>query len=141
MLNDDEIVTSCKKNPILLTMKRMKTRTTTTKVTRVHQILTLFCVRNSFGVLRTTIRVLSYSTSAAQENQRPCSEKTKVKLRHFAPVLLFIQPRFPLAMIFQIRIVSGPIYYMDSTRFRLSERCPVPIDSVKRRSTVTLLKL
>ncbi|GFS56798.1 hypothetical protein TNCV_2222181 [Trichonephila clavipes] len=27
---------------------------------------------------RTTIRVLSYSTTAAQENQRPCREKTKV---------------------------------------------------------------
>ncbi|GFV83416.1 hypothetical protein TNCV_3055631 [Trichonephila clavipes] len=29
-------------------------------------------------VVRTTIKVLSYSTTAAQENQRPCSEKTKV---------------------------------------------------------------
>ncbi|GFW68780.1 uncharacterized protein TNCV_3639951 [Trichonephila clavipes] len=43
MLNDDEIVTSCKKNPILSTMKRMKTRTTTTtKVARVYQMLKRF---------------------------------------------------------------------------------------------------
>ncbi|GFX12903.1 uncharacterized protein TNCV_3658991 [Trichonephila clavipes] len=33
---------------------------------------------DSCGMIRTTIRVLSYSTTAAQENQRPCSEKTKV---------------------------------------------------------------
>ncbi|GFX83499.1 hypothetical protein TNCV_324481 [Trichonephila clavipes] len=33
---------------------------------------------SSYGVVRTTIRMLSYSTTAAQENQRPCSEKTKV---------------------------------------------------------------
>ncbi|GFV31284.1 hypothetical protein TNCV_1640361 [Trichonephila clavipes] len=36
-----------------------------------------FCVRDSYGVVRTN-RVLSYSTIAAQENQRSCSEKTKV---------------------------------------------------------------
>ncbi|GFW93688.1 uncharacterized protein TNCV_4542151 [Trichonephila clavipes] len=43
MLNDDEIVTSCKKNPTLSMMKRIKTRTTTTtKVARVHQMLTRF---------------------------------------------------------------------------------------------------
>ncbi|GFV46019.1 hypothetical protein TNCV_2200291 [Trichonephila clavipes] len=31
---------------------------------------------DSYRVVRTTIRVLSYSTTAAQENQRLCSEKT-----------------------------------------------------------------
>ncbi|GFT25399.1 uncharacterized protein TNCV_182271 [Trichonephila clavipes] len=41
MLNDDEIVISCKKNPIMSVMKRMKTKTTT-KVARVHQMLTRF---------------------------------------------------------------------------------------------------
>ncbi|GFT72975.1 uncharacterized protein TNCV_1976761 [Trichonephila clavipes] len=52
MLNDDEIVTSFKKNPTLWTMKRMKTRTTTTtKVARVHQMLTLFLVKDSNGML------------------------------------------------------------------------------------------
>ncbi|GFV83463.1 uncharacterized protein TNCV_3056101 [Trichonephila clavipes] len=44
------------------------------KVARVHQI----CVGDSYGVVRTTIKILSYSTTASQENQRPCSEKTKV---------------------------------------------------------------
>ncbi|GFU43048.1 uncharacterized protein TNCV_3141621 [Trichonephila clavipes] len=44
MLNDDEIVTfPYKKNPNLLKMKRMKTRTTTAmKVARVYQMLTRF---------------------------------------------------------------------------------------------------
>ncbi|GFW82894.1 nephrin [Trichonephila clavipes] len=42
MLNDDEIVTSVQENPTLLAMKRMKKRTTTTKVARVHQMLTRF---------------------------------------------------------------------------------------------------
>ncbi|GFT37212.1 hypothetical protein TNCV_1126711 [Trichonephila clavipes] len=47
----------------------------------------VFCVRDSYGVVRTTIRELSYSTTAAQENQRPCSEKTKV---YNAPVHIVI---------------------------------------------------
>ncbi|GFW80956.1 uncharacterized protein TNCV_3780351 [Trichonephila clavipes] len=42
MLHDDEIVTSCKKNPTQSVMKWMKTRTTTTRVARVHQMLTRF---------------------------------------------------------------------------------------------------
>ncbi|PRD35262.1 UNVERIFIED_CONTAM: hypothetical protein NCL1_12061 [Trichonephila clavipes] len=33
---------------------------------------------NGYGVIRTTIRVKSDSNNAAQENQRPSSEKTKV---------------------------------------------------------------
>ncbi|GFX78731.1 uncharacterized protein TNCV_3695671 [Trichonephila clavipes] len=71
MLKDDEIV-----NPTLLKMKRMTTRTTTTtKEARVHQMLARFL---SYKVVRTINRVLSYSTTAAQENQRPCSEKAKV---------------------------------------------------------------
>ncbi|GFV89457.1 hypothetical protein TNCV_4152731 [Trichonephila clavipes] len=37
-----------------------------------------FQMQDSYGVIRTTIRVLSYSTTAVQENQRPCSETTKV---------------------------------------------------------------
>ncbi|GFT75095.1 uncharacterized protein TNCV_2244701 [Trichonephila clavipes] len=41
MLKDDEIVTSCKKNPSLSTMKWTKRRTTT-KVAGVHQMLTRF---------------------------------------------------------------------------------------------------
>ncbi|GFT23352.1 uncharacterized protein TNCV_2016411 [Trichonephila clavipes] len=37
MLNEDEIVTSCKKNPTLSTIKRMKTRATATKIARVYR--------------------------------------------------------------------------------------------------------
>ncbi|GFS47133.1 hypothetical protein TNCV_2053141 [Trichonephila clavipes] len=33
---------------------------------------------DSYGVVRTTIRVLSCSTTASQENQRPCNERTEV---------------------------------------------------------------
>ncbi|GFX55576.1 uncharacterized protein TNCV_268641 [Trichonephila clavipes] len=74
------------------------------------------------------IRVLSYSITAAQENQRPFSEKTVVyngtaknkglfstiivKLRHFAPILLFIQAFFSQVMLFNICIVSGFICCM-----------------------------
>ncbi|GFV09655.1 hypothetical protein TNCV_2937661 [Trichonephila clavipes] len=73
-------------------------------------------------MVRTTMRVLSYSTTAAQENQRPCSEKTKVyngtaknkrlfsttkvKLRHFA----FSSSTFPTYDDFQ---------YSHSVRFRI----------------------
>ncbi|GFW68091.1 hypothetical protein TNCV_1879731 [Trichonephila clavipes] len=39
---------------------------------------TVFCVRDNYGVVQTTIRVLFYSTTAAQENWRPCSEETNV---------------------------------------------------------------
>ncbi|PRD30755.1 UNVERIFIED_CONTAM: hypothetical protein NCL1_25447 [Trichonephila clavipes] len=35
-------------------------------------------IEKSYGVVRATIRVLSYSTTAAQENQTPFSEETKV---------------------------------------------------------------
>ncbi|GFW28013.1 uncharacterized protein TNCV_768931 [Trichonephila clavipes] len=51
--------------------------TTTTKVTRICQ-MRVFCVRDSHAMVRKTIRVLSYSITAAQENRIPCSEKTKV---------------------------------------------------------------
>ncbi|GFW74663.1 uncharacterized protein TNCV_962381 [Trichonephila clavipes] len=39
-----------------------------------------FALRDSYGVEETTIRVLSYSTTAPpeRESQRPCSENTKV---------------------------------------------------------------
>ncbi|PRD18459.1 UNVERIFIED_CONTAM: hypothetical protein NCL1_60479 [Trichonephila clavipes] len=42
MLNDDEIVTSIQEDSDSVDMKRMKTRTTTTKVVRGYQMLTLF---------------------------------------------------------------------------------------------------
>ncbi|GFV46363.1 uncharacterized protein TNCV_3232521 [Trichonephila clavipes] len=77
-----------------------------------------------------------------KENQRPCSEKTKVynctaknkrlfstrklKLRHFAPILLFLQAHFPHMMTFDIRIVSGFIYCMDSIRFSVIRTIAYP---------------
>ncbi|GFU97803.1 chondroitin proteoglycan 2 [Trichonephila clavipes] len=47
-------------------------------VVLIVPIETVFCVRDSYGVIRTTIRVLSYSSTASKENQRPCSEQMKV---------------------------------------------------------------
>ncbi|GFW25314.1 uncharacterized protein TNCV_5088791 [Trichonephila clavipes] len=44
----------------------------------------------------------------------------KVKLQHFAPILLFLHMRFPHMMTFNIHTVSGFIYCMDP--IRLSEQ-------------------
>ncbi|PRD27924.1 UNVERIFIED_CONTAM: hypothetical protein NCL1_33982 [Trichonephila clavipes] len=74
MLNDDEIVTFVQEESDPVDDETDEdVVSTTTKVARVHQMLT-----DSYGVVRTTIRVLSYSTTAAQENRRPCSDKAKV---------------------------------------------------------------
>ncbi|GFV07229.1 uncharacterized protein TNCV_1312271 [Trichonephila clavipes] len=48
----------------------------------------------------------------------------KVKLRHFAPILLFLHVRFPYVMIFNL------------IRFSVIRTVSVPIDSDKLRSTV-----
>ncbi|GFX22597.1 hypothetical protein TNCV_2993321 [Trichonephila clavipes] len=96
-----------------------------------------------------------------QENQKPYREKTKmydgivknnrlfstvkVKLRHFAPISLFLQARFPHMMIFQnsysvlFRTLQGSHSVFGYPNNRVSERCPVPIDSDKRRSTVVTM--
>ncbi|PRD37913.1 UNVERIFIED_CONTAM: hypothetical protein NCL1_04697 [Trichonephila clavipes] len=78
-------------------------------------------------------RERSYSTTVAQENQRPCSEKTEVcnvtakNKRLFSTIKVKLRPvAFSSSMfsahvlIFNICIVSGFIYCMDL--FRLSER-------------------
>ncbi|GFU40089.1 uncharacterized protein TNCV_4692891 [Trichonephila clavipes] len=78
MLNDDEIVTSVQEESDPVDDETDEDDDITTKVARVHQMLTSFCVRDSHRVVGITIRVLSYSTTASQENRRPCSEKTKV---------------------------------------------------------------
>ncbi|GFU56582.1 uncharacterized protein TNCV_1407211 [Trichonephila clavipes] len=64
---------------------------------------------------------------AAKKRTVHCNSKklviifhNKGKLRHFAPILLFIQARFPHVMIFNIRTVSGFIHCM--VRIRLSEQ-------------------
>ncbi|GFX37959.1 hypothetical protein TNCV_3835601 [Trichonephila clavipes] len=68
-------------------------------------------------MVQTTIRVLSYSTTAAQENQRPCSKKKKGVL----------------CVRFHVLYGSHSVFGYPNNR--VSERCPVPIDSDKRRST------
>ncbi|GFY36013.1 hypothetical protein TNCV_4843851 [Trichonephila clavipes] len=69
----------CKKNPTLSTMKRMKTRTPTitTKSSKGPSNA------NTFSALDTAMEWCEqqselFSSTAAQENQKPCSEKTKV---------------------------------------------------------------
>ncbi|GFX54376.1 transposable element Tcb2 transposase [Trichonephila clavipes] len=54
MLNDDEILTSCKKNPILLMRKRMKTSTTRTTKVWIREIS--FTRRPGLGYPRQTSR-------------------------------------------------------------------------------------
>ncbi|GFW41996.1 uncharacterized protein TNCV_7041 [Trichonephila clavipes] len=72
MLNDDEIVTSVQEESDPADNEMDEDKERTTKVARVHQMLTSFLVRDSYGVVKTTIRVLPYSATAAQENQGPC---------------------------------------------------------------------
>ncbi|GFW13041.1 uncharacterized protein TNCV_3329731 [Trichonephila clavipes] len=50
----------------------------------------------------------------------------KVKLRHFAPILLFLQARFLHVMIFNIRKVSGFIYCRDRIRFSVIRTIAFP---------------
>ncbi|GFT17260.1 hypothetical protein TNCV_4805881 [Trichonephila clavipes] len=91
MLNDDEIMTSVQEESNPVDDKMDDDEDKNNERRKVHQMLTRFqCWRQlllrtltpsnvySYGVVRTPIRVLSYTTTAAQENDRPCSEKTKV---------------------------------------------------------------
>ncbi|GFT60062.1 hypothetical protein TNCV_2687391 [Trichonephila clavipes] len=104
--------------------------------------------------------VVPLNYCCSRESKTLCSEKTKVyngtaknerlfsnikvKLRHFALILLYLQARFPHVMIFNIRIVSGFIYCTNRSQFSvirkiaypISERCPIPIDSDKQGSAV-----
>ncbi|GFX82699.1 uncharacterized protein TNCV_1193741 [Trichonephila clavipes] len=134
MLNDDEIVTSVQEESDLVDDERMKTRTTTTtKVARVHQRLTPFlCYRHLWsGTYNNQSAILlNYCCSRESETLQRKNEGVqwysknerlfspiKVKLRHFAPILLFLQARFSHGVVFNIRIVSDFIYCMDRIRF------------------------
>ncbi|GFV22835.1 uncharacterized protein TNCV_4962501 [Trichonephila clavipes] len=50
----------------------------------------------------------------------------KIKLRHFAPILLFLQIHIPHVTIFNIRLVSGFIYCMDRIRFSVIRTIAYP---------------
>ncbi|GFV92448.1 uncharacterized protein TNCV_3950581 [Trichonephila clavipes] len=68
MLNDDEIVASVQE-------EFEHVNDETDKDQNNNECGSVLCVRDSHGMVPTTIRVLSYSTTASQENQIPCSEK------------------------------------------------------------------
>ncbi|GFT53449.1 uncharacterized protein TNCV_3324391 [Trichonephila clavipes] len=78
MLNDDEIKTSVQAESDPVDYETDENEDNNNENSKSIKCWRVFCVRDRYGVVRTTIRVLSYSTTAAQENQRPCSEKTKV---------------------------------------------------------------
>ncbi|GFX18634.1 hypothetical protein TNCV_3310951 [Trichonephila clavipes] len=77
-----------------------------------------FVSKNSYGVIRITIRVLSYSTTAAQENQRPCSKKKMVYNG--------------IAKSVRFHILHGLHSVFSYPNNRVSEQCPFPIASNKR---------
>ncbi|GFX04162.1 uncharacterized protein TNCV_3973111 [Trichonephila clavipes] len=80
MLNDDEIVTSVQEefDPVYEETDEDDNNNNESSKGPSNANARVFCVSDSYGMERKTIGVLSYSTTAAQENQRPCSEKTKV---------------------------------------------------------------
>ncbi|GFW13506.1 hypothetical protein TNCV_1209721 [Trichonephila clavipes] len=78
MLNDDEIVTSMQESDSVDDETDEDEKKTTTKVAKVHQILTRFLRKLWSG---TNNRVLSYSTIGTQKSQRPCSKAVKKRSR------------------------------------------------------------
>ncbi|GFW71989.1 hypothetical protein TNCV_4788771 [Trichonephila clavipes] len=78
MLNDDKIVTSVQDEsvPVDTEMDEDKDNNNS-ESSKGSSNADAFSALDSHGVVRTTIRVLSYSTTAAQENWRHCSEKTR----------------------------------------------------------------
>ncbi|GFX76254.1 uncharacterized protein TNCV_4036551 [Trichonephila clavipes] len=66
MLNDDEIVTFVQEQSGHVDNETTVQHESSTCPSNADAF---FCVRDSYGVVRTTIRMLSYSTTAAQENQ------------------------------------------------------------------------
>ncbi|GFX80655.1 uncharacterized protein TNCV_499221 [Trichonephila clavipes] len=78
MLNDDEIVTSVQEVSDPVDDEVDEYEDNNNESCKGPSNADAFSALDSYAVLRTTIRVLSYSTTAAQVNQRPCSEKTKV---------------------------------------------------------------
>ncbi|GFX77332.1 hypothetical protein TNCV_5064581 [Trichonephila clavipes] len=78
MLNDDEIVASIQEESDLVDDKTDEDEDNNNESNKGPSNANAFSMLDSYGVVRTTIKVLSYSTTTAQENQRPFSKKTKV---------------------------------------------------------------
>ncbi|GFT23440.1 uncharacterized protein TNCV_2016961 [Trichonephila clavipes] len=78
MLNDDEIVTSVQEESNPVDDETDEDEDNSNESSKGSSNAMAFSALDSYGGVRTTIRGLSYSTTAAQENQRPCSEKTKM---------------------------------------------------------------
>ncbi|GFX91223.1 hypothetical protein TNCV_1246381 [Trichonephila clavipes] len=89
MLNDDKIVTFVQAESDPVDDETDEDKNNNSESSKCpSKFWHVFCVRDSYGVVRTTIRLLSDSTTAAQENQRLCSEKRRCtmvqrKIIHF----------------------------------------------------------
>ncbi|GFU89155.1 hypothetical protein TNCV_2896031 [Trichonephila clavipes] len=76
MLNDDKIVTSVQEESNPVDDETDEDKNNNNESSKGPSNADAFSkVRDSYGVVRTTITVLSNSTTVAQENQRPCSKK------------------------------------------------------------------
>ncbi|GFU65621.1 uncharacterized protein TNCV_635441 [Trichonephila clavipes] len=70
MLNDDKIVTSVQEESDHIDNEKYENKDINNESSKKSiKCWSVFCVRYRYGVVRTTITVLSYSTIAAQENQ------------------------------------------------------------------------
>ncbi|GFV04053.1 uncharacterized protein TNCV_916771 [Trichonephila clavipes] len=79
MLNDDEIMTSVQEESDPVHDKTGEDENNNNnESSNGPSNADAFSALDIYGVVPTTIRLLSYSTTAAQENQGPCSETTKV---------------------------------------------------------------
>ncbi|GFX61604.1 uncharacterized protein TNCV_5110911 [Trichonephila clavipes] len=78
ILNDDEIVTSVQEESDPVDDETDENEDNNNESSKDPSNSDAFSALDNYGVVRTTIRVLSYSTTAAQENRRPFIEKTKV---------------------------------------------------------------
>ncbi|GFU03185.1 hypothetical protein TNCV_2720831 [Trichonephila clavipes] len=123
MLNDDEIEISVQEESDSVDDKTDEDEDNNSNESIKVSLNSVSCVRDSYGVVRTTIRMLSYSTTAVQENQRLSSEKSKVYNGTAKNKLLFSAIKCPVS--YTAWITFG---YPNN---RSSERCPVPIDSDK----------
>ncbi|GFW67717.1 hypothetical protein TNCV_3445891 [Trichonephila clavipes] len=77
MLNDAEIVTSVQAGSDPVDDETDEDGDHNNESRKGQSNVGAFSALDSYEVVRTTIRGLSYSTTAAQENQRPCSGKKR----------------------------------------------------------------
>ncbi|GFU88718.1 uncharacterized protein TNCV_4443951 [Trichonephila clavipes] len=137
-------------------MKRMKTRTTTMKVARVHKIANAFtaletamelyepqskCCLTHLLLLK-RIRDLAAKKRRCTMVQRKISFHNKSKIATFCTYFAISSSPFPACDEFQysysvwFHILHDSHSVFGYPNNRVPERCPVPIDSDKRRSTV-----